>query len=47
MKIKKNEILKLRSEFPSDKMERLLCVPEENVKKFLKTTMQLDSKLET
>ncbi len=39
--------LKLRSEFPSDKLERLLCVTEKNVEKFLKTTVQLDNKLET
>ena len=39
--------LKLRSEFPTDKLERLLCVTEKNVEKFLKTTVQLDNKLET
>ena len=39
--------LKLMSEFPGDKLDQLLCVPEENVKKILETSMELDNNLDT
>jgi hypothetical protein len=29
---------KLISEFPNDKLDRILCVPEENVEKILQNT---------
>ncbi len=39
--------LKLQMEFPGDKLQQMVCVPQENVEKILQNTVDLEPKLET